>query len=165
MAELNEQQERFCQEYIIDLNATQAAIRSGYSEKSAKSIGHENLTKPHLRARITELAKERNAAVGLSAEFVLEGVIKNIRRCEQSEPVYDKRGEPVLVEGPDGVMSPVYKYDANAALKGYELLGKHLKLFTEKVEHSGSIETMSDEELNAKLARLVNAKSESRGEN
>ncbi|MDF9909616.1 UNVERIFIED_ORG: phage terminase small subunit [Pantoea brenneri] len=164
MAELNEQQERFCQEYVVDLNATQAAIRSGYSEKSAKSIGHENLTKPHLRARITELAKERNAAVGLSAEFVIEGVIKNIRRCEQAEQVYDKKGEPVMVEGPDGELAPLYKYDANAALKGYELLGKHLKLFTDKVEHSGSIETLSDEELNAKLARLVNGQSEARGE-
>lgn len=164
MAELNEQQERFCQEYVIDLNGTQAAIRAGYSEKSSRQIASENLSKPAIRSRISELAKERNQAVGLSAEFVIEGVIKNIRRCEQAEVVYDKKGDPVMVEGPDGVMSPVYKYDANAALKGYELLGKHLKLFTDKVEHSGSIETMSDEELNAKLARLVNGQSEARGE-
>jgi len=70
-----------------------------------------------------------------------------------------------MCETEDGEVAAVFRYESASALKGYELLGKHLKLFTEKVEHSGSIETMSDEELNAKLARLVNAKSESRGEN
>lgn len=160
MADLNDQQERFCHEYIVDLNGTQAAIRAGYSEKSAAQISSENLRKPNIRQRINELAKERNEAIGLSSQFVIDGIIKNIRRCEQAEQVYDRKGEPVLCEGPDGEIAPLFKYESFAALKGYELLGKHLKIFTDKVEHSGSIQTLSDEELNAKLARLVNGQSD-----
>jgi phage terminase small subunit len=52
---LTEKQEQFCQEYVIDFNATQAAIRVGYSEKTAKEIGYENLTKPHIIKRKNEL--------------------------------------------------------------------------------------------------------------
>lgn len=55
---LTDKQERFCLEYIKDLNATQAAIRAGYSEKTAKEIGCENLTKPNISARIDEMKKE-----------------------------------------------------------------------------------------------------------
>jgi len=164
MADLNDQQDRFCHEYIIDLNGTQAAIRAGYSERSARQIAAENMAKPSIRKRIAELAAERNEAVGLSAQFVIEGIIKNIRRCEQAEKVRLPNGDPVMCETEDGEVAAVYRYESTSALKGYELLGKHLKLFTEKLEHSGSIETMSDEELNAKLARLVNEKSEPRGE-
>ena len=49
---LTARQERFCREYIIDYNATKAAVRAGYSEKTAKSIGSENLTKPDIRTYI-----------------------------------------------------------------------------------------------------------------
>ncbi len=49
-----------CREYLIDLNATQAAIRAGYSEKTARDIGCENLAKPNIQDRISQLTKERN---------------------------------------------------------------------------------------------------------
>lgn len=164
MADLNDQQERFCHEYIVDLNGTQAAIRAGYSENSARQIASENLSKPHIRQRINELARERNEAIGLSAQFVIDGIVKNIRRCEQSERVTHPNGDPVMCETEDGEVAAVYRYESNSALKGYELLGKHLKIFTDKVEHSGSIQSLSDEELNAKLARLVNGQSDAGAE-
>lgn len=164
MADLNDQQERFCHEYIVDLNGTQAAIRAGYSENSARQIASENLSKPNIRGRINELARLRNEAVGLSAQFVIDGIVKNIRRCEQSERVRLPNGEPMMCETEDGEVAAVFRYESTSALKGYELLGKHLKIFTEKVEHSGSIQTMSDEELNAKLARLVNGQSDAGAE-
>ncbi|MDP3561712.1 MAG: terminase small subunit [Legionellaceae bacterium] len=56
---LNAKQKRFCEEYTIDFNATQAAIRTGYSEKTAKEIGYENLTKPHLKKYISELLDKK----------------------------------------------------------------------------------------------------------
>ena len=52
---LNAKQKRFCEEYILDSNATQASIRAGYSENTAKEIGYEHLTKPHIMAYINEL--------------------------------------------------------------------------------------------------------------
>jgi len=55
---LTAKQEKFCLEYLIDLNATQAAIRAGYSEKTSFTIGHENLKKPYIGARISELQQE-----------------------------------------------------------------------------------------------------------
>ena len=60
MPKLTAKQERFCEEYLIDLNATQAAIRAGYSVESAGSIGSENLTKPEIRARIDTAMAERS---------------------------------------------------------------------------------------------------------
>ena len=57
---LTDKQKRFCQEYLIDLNATQAAIRAGYSAKTARSIGNENLTKPDIQRKIQELIQDRS---------------------------------------------------------------------------------------------------------
>lgn len=59
MTGLTARQEQFCREYLIDMNATQAAIRAGYSENSAKEIGCENLTKPHIQRRIEDLKQSR----------------------------------------------------------------------------------------------------------
>jgi phage terminase small subunit len=58
---LTHKQEKFCVEYLVDLNATQAAIRAGYSVKTAKQMGSENLTKPDLQKRLTELGEKVNA--------------------------------------------------------------------------------------------------------
>jgi phage terminase small subunit len=64
---LTDKQEMFCREYLIDLNATQAAIRAGYSEKTARASGYENLTKPDIQDRITELKTDRNGRLQIDA--------------------------------------------------------------------------------------------------
>ena len=69
---LGARQLRFIQEYLVDLNATQAAIRAGYAIKRAKEIGYENLTKPHRSAKIAERQAERAQRVGVDADEVLE---------------------------------------------------------------------------------------------
>lgn len=69
---LTPKQRRFCHEYIIDLNGTQAAIRAGYSENSAKEIASENLTKPNIQNFIQELNQERQNATGITAQRVIE---------------------------------------------------------------------------------------------
>lgn len=69
---LTDKQKRFCEEYLVDLNATQAAIRAEYSEKTAKSIGAENLSKPYLQEEIQRLMKERSDRTEITADRVLE---------------------------------------------------------------------------------------------
>lgn len=65
-------QEAFVREYLIDLNATQAAIRAGYSEKTAHATGHENLSKPEIAAAITKAKTERAAKLDIDALWVLQ---------------------------------------------------------------------------------------------
>jgi len=72
MANLTAKQEMFCREYLVDLNATQAAIRAGYSSNAASEIGSENLGKPQISDRISELMAERTQRVTVSADYVLE---------------------------------------------------------------------------------------------
>lgn len=71
MARLTKKNEVFCDEYLIDLNATQAAIRAGYSVESAGSIGSELLKKPEIRARIDTAMAERSKRTGINADRVL----------------------------------------------------------------------------------------------
>jgi len=73
---LTDKQEMFCREYLIDLNATQAAIRAGYSEKTARASGCENLTKPDIQNRIAELKADRNEQISVDAAYVLRRLIE-----------------------------------------------------------------------------------------
>lgn len=76
MSELTDKQERFCNEYLIDLNATQSAIRAGYSENTAYAIGSENLKKPEIQERIQELNKARVERTEISQDKVLKEFAK-----------------------------------------------------------------------------------------
>lgn len=76
MSGLSDKQERFCQEYLIDLNATQAAIRSGYSRRTANRIATENLSKPVIADRIANLNAERLCRVRVDADYVLNRLIE-----------------------------------------------------------------------------------------
>lgn len=72
MANLTAKQEMFCREYLVDLNATQAAIRAGYSVDSANVQGSQNLAKASIQERVAELMSERTQRVTVSADYVLE---------------------------------------------------------------------------------------------
>lgn len=74
--ELNDKQLRFCEEYVIDLNATQAAIRSGYSVDTAAVIGCENLRKPNIQEKIFELQKAISDRNGNLAQRVIDELVK-----------------------------------------------------------------------------------------
>lgn len=134
---LTDKQKLFCQEYLIDLNGAQAAIRAGYSEKTAKEIASENLTKPNVSAYLQELMLERTESLEITTEYVLKTIVDTIERCKQAKPVKRSNGELVYVETDDGKMVPAYTFDSSAVLKGAELLGRYRKMFTDKVEQTG----------------------------
>ncbi|WP_312974048.1 terminase small subunit [Atlantibacter sp.] len=76
MAKLTDKQELFAREYLSDLNATQAAKRAGYSDKTAYSIGQENLKKPEIQDRIAQLKAERNERTQVNADYVLRRLVE-----------------------------------------------------------------------------------------
>lgn len=76
MAKLTKKQKKFCDEYLIDLNATQAAIRAGYSEKTARFIGAENLTKPNIQEYIQQRMNEREKRTEITQDMVLRELAK-----------------------------------------------------------------------------------------
>ena len=137
---LTKKQEMFVKEYLVDLNATQAAIRSGYSQKTAFSIGVENLRKPYIQEAIQKAMEKRSKKTEITAEYVLEGIRDTVERCRQYQPVLDRKGEQVYIDTPNGVSAPAYIFDAKNVLRGLELLGKHLGILNEKmsVDHTNS---------------------------
>ena len=138
MANLTPKQQRFVEEYLIDLNATQAAIRAGYSEKTAKSVGHENLTKPDIAKAIQEAQNKRTERTEITQDYVLTNIQKVIERCMQVQQV-----DNCLTQTEDGELAQAFMFKEQGALKGLELLGKHLGMFKDKVEHSGKLEIES----------------------
>ena len=127
---LTEKQKRFCDEYLIDLNATQAAIRAGYSKKTAFIIANENLKKPYIKGYIDERLKQLEDKRIAKADEVLK-YLTSVMRNEVKEEV-------VVVESKgDGCSSArTIKKDMSAKdrNKAAELLGKRYRLFVDKVE-------------------------------
>ena len=128
MAKLNNKQERFCREYIIDLNATRAAIRAEYSEKTSYSIGQRLLKKVECQEYIQELMNKRASKVAITAEDVLKDLI------DTRDTLRD-----VMVQKDDNGFNIIDTSAVNGRIKANELLGKHLQLFVEKkeIEHTG----------------------------
>lgn len=143
---LKPMQQRFVDEYLIDLNATQAAIRAGYSEKTAYSQGQRLLKNVEIDKVVRLRVGDRVERTEVDQDYVIKTIVETIERCSQARPVYDKSGELVMMETPNGELAPVYKYDATNVLKGAELLGRHLGMFTDKVEMGGklAIESIGD---------------------
>ena len=77
---------------------------------------------------------ERSKRVEIDSDYVLNTIRETVDRCRQVRPVLDREGNPVLVETPSGDITPAFTFEPNAVLKGCELLGRHLKMFTDKLE-------------------------------
>ena len=122
-------QKRFCEEYLVDCNATQAAIRTGYSKKTARAVGQRLLTNVDIKKYIEQQLQKMKTEKIADAQGVLE-YLTSVMRGEQKEQVALLTGE--------GVQDLVQKdVSAKDRLKAAELIGKRYALFTEKVELQG----------------------------
>lgn len=124
---LTAKQKMFVAEYLIDLNATRAAIRAGYSKKTADRIGPELLGKTCVSQAIQEQQQLREKRTLITADYVINSLKEVAERCMQKEPILDH----------DGNETGEWRFDSSGANKSLELLGKHLKLFTDKTELTG----------------------------
>ncbi len=128
---VNAKQKRFCDEYLIDCNATQAAIRAGYSARTAYSIGVENLKKPELQAYITSELERLHTERTANAQEVLEYLTAVMR---------GQHTEQTLISIGDGVQKiGNIEVGAKDRLKAAELIGKRYGLFKEGLEVAGVV--------------------------
>ena len=125
---LKPKMQRFVEEYCIDLNATQAAIRAGYSQKTAAIIGFENLRKPIIKEAIDQRRAELSEASMLDALWVMEGLKENYDRAMQHHALYNK----------DGTKTGEYQYQGSVANRSLELIGKHLGMFADSIKVTGA---------------------------
>jgi len=134
MKNLTPKQAQFCQEYLIDLNATKAAERAGYSAKTANEQGSRLLANVSIQAELKKLQTKRAEKIEVTQDYVLKTIFDTIERCKQAEPV-------MMKEDGKWVESGEYRFDSQAVLKGAELLGRHLAMFTDKtkVAHEGEV--------------------------
>jgi phage terminase small subunit len=142
---LTPKQRRFVAEYLVDLNATQAAIRAGYSERTAHSIGHENLSKPEIASALATAMMQKTENIEITSDLVLQGLLKEAQFT----------GEGSTHGG---------------RVQAWSKLGEYLKLFVQKHEHDHRgeivhrIEKMSEDErqnqakaIGQKALRLVHS--------
>ena len=128
---MTDKQKRFCDEYLVDFNATQAAIRAGYSIKSAKQIAQQNLTKLDLKEYIEKRIAEKQSQLIATQDEVLQ-YLTSVLRGEQKEQTLKMAGvgfqevEEINISTKD-------------RLKAAELLGKAYGAFRDKVDVSGAI--------------------------
>ncbi|ELY3084420.1 terminase small subunit [Klebsiella aerogenes] len=160
---LTDKQEMFCREYIIDLNATQAAIRAGYSTKTANRTASENLSKPDIQSRVAELKAQRNDLVGINATYVLNrlveidqmDVLDILTSAGELKPVsqWPKVWRTTLsgldvvgmsAEGNTAALLKKIKWPDK--VKNLELIGKHIDVqaFREQVKTEHVVESISD---------------------
>lgn len=151
---MTKKQKRFVQEYLIDLNATQAAIRAGYSPDTAGSIGNENMKKPEIKAAIDKAEAERSKRTGINQDRVLQEIAKLaflnptdvVDMDEATVKGEANRDDTACIASvkvkniptSDGLITEreVKTYDK---LKALELLGKHLGMFTDKMKLEGAV--------------------------
>lgn len=153
MARMTAKQKRFCDEYLIDLNATQAAIRAGYSKKTANEQGARLLANVSVQEYIQKRMDEKEDELIASQDEVLETLTRILRReeketvvvtCKERKSYYDNKGKKVIEEkeSPVFVEIPAKISDVN---KAAELLGKRYALYTDKLDQQ------ADMELNIKI--------------
>ncbi len=154
MARLTARQERFVQEYLIDLNASAAAIRAGYSPKTAEQIGHQLLKKTSVKSAIDQALAERSKRTGVNQDRVIlelaklalvnatdvinmdEATIKGEANREDTAAIASVKVKKIPTEEGEIIEREIKTYDK---IKALELLGKHLGMFKDNLNLSGEV--------------------------
>lgn len=135
---LTPRQERFCLEYVVDMNGTQAAIRAGYSFDAAKEQACRLLTKANIKDYIATLKAQKEKELAVDASWVLRNLIDLFKKTSAAEEVTDK----------DGNGTGVWKFDGPTSTRILENIGKHVGFFPDsklklegdvKHEHAGTV--------------------------
>ena len=132
---LTARQERFVDEYLVDLNATQAAVRAGYSAKTAHSCGPRLLENAGVAAAISAAKRERSEATKIDAEYVLRKLHQIIERCLQEVKPALHAKTRLPMKDKDG--NALFTFNAAGANQALALLGKHVEIraFEDRVTH------------------------------
>lgn len=127
MSALSGKHERFCQEYTIDYNGTQAAIRAGYAQDSAKQQAFRLLQREDVKARIRELQSEQVERLSITSDFVVLELLDTYKSCREATPVmeWDYLAKEMVETGK-------YQFDSKGALRALEMIGKHIGMFEKK---------------------------------
>ena len=149
MAKLTEKQQRFIDEYLIDLNATQAAIRAGYSVKTAREQASQNLTKLNIQQAISEKMAERSKRTGVNQDRIVlelakiafvnaadvidsdDATIKAGATADDTAAIQSVKVKVIPTKEGEGVAREIR---LNDKLKALELLGKHLGMWNDKLD-------------------------------
>ena len=132
MAKMTAKQQRFCDEYLIDLNATQAAIRAGYSKKTAGRIGTENVQKPVIKEYIAKRMAEKEEALIAQQDEVLK-YLTSVMRGESSSEIVVVEG---IGKGRSKARAIEKMPDESERLKAAELLGKRYGLYKDTINET-----------------------------
>lgn len=129
---MTEKQKRFAEEYVVDCNGSQAAIRAGYSKDTARVQASKMLTKPNIKKYINELLEKKKSESIATAEEVLQYLTSVIRGETESEEIITVG----IGEGMSEVQHISKKPNEKERLKAAELLGKRYGIYTDKVEET-----------------------------
>lgn len=162
---LTAKQKRFVEEYLIDLNATQAAIRAGYSPKTAEQEGYKLVQKSSVSEEISKAIAERSKRTGISQDRVIQELARiafvnpqkviqtsnaSVRQDISEDDAACIQAVKVKMSESKNGSSCEREVRLNDKLKALELLGKHLGMFKDKVEVDGSLKAET-----SKLDELV----------
>lgn len=140
---LNIKQQRFVEEYLIDFNGLQAAIRAGYSEKAAKEIASRLLTYANIQKAIQEKTRKTLAKVELTREHIIQGLIRETSLIVKQT---DKNGRVIAEQ----------KTTSPARVKAWELLGKNMGMFLDRLQIEAGDDTLPRIEIVTQNQPVIN---------
>ena len=116
-------QQRFVEEFLIDVNAKEAAIRAGFSKKTAKQQGYKLLQRPEVQEAVAAAMQARSERTKAGQDWIVERLVENVERAMQLKPVLDGQGKS----------TGEHAYQGAVANKALELLARHQGMFNDKL--------------------------------